>query len=60
MNEEKSPMALNHMMWATNSDHQNGKLYDQEVTHAVIEIFSGRMACGTVLLKPHIVYIHIL
>ena len=34
--KEKSPTALNRMIWAANSDHQNGKLHDQEMTHAVI------------------------
>ena len=49
------------MIWAANSDHQTRKLHDQELTHAVIELFLGRcMACCTVLLKPHVIHIHIL
>lgn len=30
--KEKSPTVLNRMIWAADSDHQNGKLHEQEIT----------------------------
>ena len=32
----KNPKPLNRKIWVTNSDHQNGKLHAQEMSHAVI------------------------
>lgn len=40
-----------------NSDHQNGKLHDQEVIHAVIELFLGlygtRHRLVETICRPH-------
>ena len=32
---------LNRTIWKANSDYQNEKLYDQKMTHAVIQLFFG-------------------
>lgn len=37
--KEKNLTALNCMIWVADSDHKNRKLYDQEIIHAVIELF---------------------
>ena len=38
------------MIWAANFGHQNEKLHDQEMTHAVIELFLGLWLLSGVLL----------
>ena len=45
-------MVLNHMIQGTSSDHRNERVHDQEMSHAVIELF-GCTTCGIVLLKPY-------
>ena len=32
-------MVLNHMIQGVNSDHRNKRVHDQEMSHAVIELF---------------------
>lgn len=36
--KEKGSTALNRVIWAANYDRQNGKLYDQEMIHVIMEL----------------------